>query len=33
MIRYAQAGHIEREPEYSFINNIWGPIELELKLT
>lgn len=22
----------EREPEYSFINNIWGPIELELKL-
>lgn len=23
---------IEREPEYSFINNIWGPVELELKL-
>ena len=23
---------IEREPEYSFVNNIWGPIELELKL-
>ena len=23
----------EREPEYSFINNIWGPVELELKLT
>ena len=23
---------IEREPEYSFINNIWGPIEIELKL-
>jgi len=22
----------EREPEYSFINNIWGPIEVELKL-
>jgi hypothetical protein len=22
----------EREPEYSFINNIWGPIELELSL-
>ena len=22
----------EREPEYSFINNIWGPVELELKL-
>jgi hypothetical protein len=22
----------EREPEYSFFNNIWGPIELELKL-
>ena len=21
----------EREPEYSFFNNIWGPIELELK--
>ncbi len=24
---------IDREPEYSFINNIWGPVELELKLT
>jgi len=24
---------IDREPEYSFINNIWGPIELELKLS
>jgi len=23
---------IDREPEYSFINNIWGPIELELRL-
>jgi hypothetical protein len=23
---------LEREPEYSFINNIWGPVELELKL-
>lgn len=23
---------LEREPEYSFINNIWGPIELELEL-
>lgn len=23
---------IDREPEYSFINNIWGPVELELKL-
>jgi hypothetical protein len=23
---------IEREPEYSFINNIWGPVELELRL-
>ncbi len=23
---------IEREPEYSFINNIWGPVELELNL-
>ena len=23
---------LEREPEYSFINNIWGPIELELRL-
>jgi len=22
----------EHEPEYSFVNNIWGPIELELKL-
>ena len=22
----------EREPEYSFINNIWGPVELELRL-
>jgi hypothetical protein len=22
----------EREPEYSFINNIWGPVELELTL-
>ena len=22
----------EREPEYSFINNIWGPVELELSL-
>jgi murein DD-endopeptidase MepM/ murein hydrolase activator NlpD len=22
----------EREPEYSFINNIWGPVELELNL-
>lgn len=24
---------IDREPEYSFINNIWGPVELELELT
>ena len=24
---------IDREPEYSFINNIWGPVELELKLS
>jgi murein DD-endopeptidase MepM/ murein hydrolase activator NlpD len=23
---------LDREPEYSFINNIWGPVELELKL-
>ena len=23
---------IDREPEYSFINNIWGPVELELSL-
>jgi hypothetical protein len=23
---------LEREPEYSFINNIWGPIELELEI-
>jgi len=23
---------LEREPEYSFFNNIWGPIELELEL-
>ena len=23
---------IEREPEYSFMNNIWGPVELELRL-
>ena len=23
---------IEREPEYSFINNIWGPVEIELQL-
>ena len=23
---------LEREPEYSFINNIWGPVELELQL-
>lgn len=23
---------LEREPEYSFINNIWGPVELELEL-
>jgi murein DD-endopeptidase MepM/ murein hydrolase activator NlpD len=23
---------IEREPEYFFINNIWGPVELELRL-
>lgn len=23
---------LEREPEYAFVNNIWGPIELELKL-
>ena len=23
---------IEREPEYSFINNIWGPVELEIEL-
>lgn len=22
----------DREPEYSFVNNIWGPVELELKL-
>jgi murein DD-endopeptidase MepM/ murein hydrolase activator NlpD len=24
---------IDREPEYSFINNIWGPVELELELS
>ena len=24
---------IDREPEYSFINNIWGPVELELSMT
>jgi len=24
---------IDREPEYSFINNIWGPVELELSLS
>lgn len=24
---------IEREPEYSFNNNIWGPVELELRLS
>jgi len=23
----------EREPEYSFVNNIWGPVELELQIT
>jgi hypothetical protein len=23
---------IDREPEYSFMNNIWGPVELELRL-
>ena len=23
---------LDREPEYSFINNIWGPVELELSL-
>ena len=23
---------IDREPEYSFINNLWGPVQLELKL-
>ena len=23
---------LDREPEYSFINNIWGPVELELEL-
>jgi len=23
---------LEREPEYSFVNNIWGPVELELTL-
>ena len=23
---------LDREPEYSFINNIWGPVELELRL-
>jgi len=23
---------LEREPEYSFVNNIWGPVELELAL-
>jgi len=23
---------LEREPEYSFINNIWGPVELELQI-
>src|SRR5210317_1929261 len=22
---------IEREPEYSFFNNLWGPVELELR--
>jgi len=24
---------LEQEPEYSFVNNIWGPVELELKFT
>jgi murein DD-endopeptidase MepM/ murein hydrolase activator NlpD len=24
---------LQREPEYSFFNNIWGPIELELSFT
>ncbi len=24
---------INREPEYAFFNNIWGPVELELKLS
>jgi murein DD-endopeptidase MepM/ murein hydrolase activator NlpD len=24
---------IDRKPEYSFINNIWGPVELELSLS
>lgn len=23
---------IEREPEYSFFNNLWGPVEMELRL-
>ncbi len=23
---------IDREPEYSFFNNVWGPVELELRL-
>ncbi len=23
----------EHEPEYSFINNLWGPVEVEIKLT
>jgi hypothetical protein len=23
---------LDREPEYSFVNNLWGPVELELKL-
>jgi hypothetical protein len=23
---------LEREPEYSFVNNIWGPVELELQI-
>jgi hypothetical protein len=23
---------LQREPEYSFINNLWGPIEIELKI-
>jgi len=24
---------VNREPEYSFVNNIWGPVELELSLS
>ncbi len=31
MVRLQKLG-LEREPEYAFTNNLWGPVELRVKL-